>query len=150
MSLIFSLSVSRNAVYMLIMLPKTATDMPATMMVQEPLPSHTIRSGASADFGRLLRTTSQGSSISETVGKIHRRVAVRKLMPMTSRKLTNVSYKVTFVWRKRDPSPLMTAKVLRIPEGLLKMKESIQDRRVLISQRPRKRMHPRIRKNSTR
>ena len=44
----------------------------------------------------------------------------------------------------------MTAKVLRIPEGLLKMKESIQDRRVLISQSPRKRIHPRSRKNSTR
>ena len=132
------------------MLPKTATDMPATIIVREPLPNHTIRRGASADLGRLLRTTSQGSNISETVGKIHRRVAVRKLMLMTSRKLTNVSYKVTFVWRKRDTSPLMTAKVLRIPEGLLKMKESIQDRRVLISQRPRKRIHPKSRKSNTR
>ena len=37
------------------MLPKIATDIPAMMMVVRFAPSQTMRSGASADFGRLFR-----------------------------------------------------------------------------------------------
>ena len=39
------------------MAPKMATEMPATMMVSMPVPSQTMSSGASADFGRLFKTT---------------------------------------------------------------------------------------------
>lgn len=55
MSFSFSGSVFRKAVYRLIMDPKRATEIPATMIVVIPLPSHTIRRGARADFGRLFR-----------------------------------------------------------------------------------------------
>lgn len=44
-------------VYRFMILPKTATDMPATMMVVGVAPSHTMSSGARADLGRLFRTT---------------------------------------------------------------------------------------------
>ena len=44
-------------VYRFMMLPNMATDIPATMMVVGVAPSHTMRRGASADFGRLFRTT---------------------------------------------------------------------------------------------
>ena len=39
------------------MLPKIATDMPATIIVVFVAPSQTIRRGARADFGRLFKTT---------------------------------------------------------------------------------------------
>lgn len=39
------------------MVPKIATDIPATMIVVRFAPSQTIRSGASADLGRLFSTT---------------------------------------------------------------------------------------------
>ena len=48
--MIFSLSTVVKLVYRFMMLPKTATDIPATMIVVGVAPSHTIRSGASADF----------------------------------------------------------------------------------------------------
>ena len=44
-------------VYKFRMLPKIATDIPATIIVSFVAPSQTIRSGASADFGRLFSTT---------------------------------------------------------------------------------------------
>lgn len=44
-------------VYRLKMLPKIATDIPATIIVVLVAPSHTIKSGANADFGRLFSTT---------------------------------------------------------------------------------------------
>ena len=47
----------RKLAYRFKMLPKMATDMPATMMVVRLAPSQTIRRGARADLGRLFRTT---------------------------------------------------------------------------------------------
>lgn len=38
-------------------MPKTATEIPATMMVRILAPSQTMRSGARADLGRLFKTT---------------------------------------------------------------------------------------------
>ena len=37
--------------------PKTATEMPATIIVFEPVPSQTMSRGARADFGSAFRTT---------------------------------------------------------------------------------------------
>jgi hypothetical protein len=55
--LIFSRSTPVKLVYRFRMLPKIATDIPAAMMVVWVAPSHTIKSGARADLGRLLSTT---------------------------------------------------------------------------------------------
>ena len=56
--------------------------------------SHTIRRGASADFGRLFSTTRYGSSISDSFLLYQSKIAARMLSNMTSMKLINVSYKV--------------------------------------------------------
>ena len=69
------------------------------MMVFIPVPSHTMRRGARADFGRLFSTTMYGSSISDSFGHSQRTTAIRILMAMTRRKLTRVSYRVTHIWR---------------------------------------------------
>jgi hypothetical protein len=76
------------------MLPKIATDIPATIIVFGVAPSQTIKSGARADFGRLLRTTRNGSVISKSFLLNHSRVAMRMLRIVTSIKLTRVSYSV--------------------------------------------------------
>ena len=73
------------------MLPKIATDIPATMIVVRVAPSHTIKRGASADFGRLFKTTRNGSNISESFGLNHKRIVTRRLHKMTRKKLTSVS-----------------------------------------------------------
>ena len=59
----FSGSAWQKPEYRLITEPKMATDMPATTMVRSLAPSHTIRRGARADFGRLFSTTRHGSRI---------------------------------------------------------------------------------------
>lgn len=84
-----------NPVYRLMMAPKMATEIPATMMVLMPVPSHTIRSGARADLGRLFNTTRYGSRTSDNLGEYHSRVAAARLNATTSRKLTTVSRSVT-------------------------------------------------------
>jgi hypothetical protein len=71
-----------------------ATDIPAIIIVFEVAPSHTIRRGASADFGRLFSTTRYGSSISDSFLLYQSKIAARMLSNMTSMKLINVSYKV--------------------------------------------------------
>lgn len=98
---------------------------PATMMVVRVAPSHTMRSGARADFGRLFRTTRYGSRISESFLLNHRSTAVRILKTITRRKLTIVSYKVTPRCRKILRSATMSRKHRAILEGLLKIKESM-------------------------
>lgn len=40
--------------------PKIATEIPAITIVRIPVPSQTMMSGASADFGRELRSTKTG------------------------------------------------------------------------------------------
>ena len=74
--------------------PNRATDMPATIMVFVPVPSHTINSGARADFGRLFKITRYGSKISESFVEYHSSVALIKLMRNTKRKLRRVSQRV--------------------------------------------------------
>src|SRR5699024_9850055 len=107
------------------MLPKIATDMPATMMVVFVAPSHTIRRGARADFGRLFKTTRYGSRISESLLLNQRATAARILTKVTRKKLASVSYKVTPMWRKMLPSLNIPQKQRAIFDGLLKMNESM-------------------------
>lgn len=57
MSLILSGSISINPVYSVNIVPNTATDIADMMIVRILFPSHTISIGASADLGRLFRTT---------------------------------------------------------------------------------------------
>ena len=90
------------------MLPNMATDIPATMMVVGVAPSHTMRRGASADFGRLFRTTRYGSRISERLRLHQSSTAARMPMAVTSRKLTMVSYRVMPMWRKMDRSTVIS------------------------------------------
>lgn len=71
--------------------PNTATEIPATTMVRLPVPSHTIKRGASADFGRLFKTTRYGSRISEMPSEYQSRVAVSMPKKNTSKKLIMVS-----------------------------------------------------------
>ena len=71
--------------------PKTATEIPATIMVFLFAPSHTISKGANADFGRLLSTTSYGSRMRDTLGNDHRRTAEAIPKINTKTKLTSVS-----------------------------------------------------------
>ena len=95
MSLIFSESTSLNAVAIFRMLPNNATDIPATMIVVGVAPSHTIKRGARADFGRLFNTTRKGSVISDNFLLNHNRVAHTRLNKVTKIKLIMVSYNVT-------------------------------------------------------
>ena len=72
---------------MLITEPNIATEMPAVMIVFTFAPIHTMRSGASADFGRLFRTTRYGSITAEKRGKSHKSTANAMPSVETSRKL---------------------------------------------------------------
>ena len=86
---------------MLITEPNIATEMPAVMIVFTFAPIHTMRSGASADFGRLFRTTRYGSITAEKRGKSHKSTANAMPSVETSRKLIPVSYTVIPIWRRR-------------------------------------------------
>ena len=55
------------------MLPKIATDMAVMIIVFMLLPSHTIKIGAIADFGRLFKITKYGSKISLNVVFHHKK-----------------------------------------------------------------------------
>lgn len=76
MSIIFSLSVSRKPVYMLIIIPNIATDIAVIIIAFMLFPSHTIIIGASADLGRLLSTIRYGSRQSERPRHNHSMMAV--------------------------------------------------------------------------
>ena len=74
-----------------------ATDIPATMMVLLPVPSHTMRSGARADFGRLFSTTRKGSVIFASFTKYQNKSARKTEKNVTKIKLTRTSSKVILV-----------------------------------------------------
>ena len=85
------------------MLQKIATDMAVMIMVFMLLPSHTIKIGAIADFGRLFKITKYGSKISLNVVFHQRSMAIRRLMEATRKKLPNVSASVMPMCFKRSP-----------------------------------------------
>ena len=74
--------------------PKSATDAPAMMIVFEPVPNHTIISGAKADFGSELSTTKYGSIILLRVFDDIRIIAIIILSTLTIIKLIKVSNSV--------------------------------------------------------
>ena len=94
MSLILSGSVDMKLVYRFRILPKTARDMAVMMMVFMLLPSHTMKMGAMADFGRLFRMTKYGSRISLKVWFHQSSTAMRMVKTATRRKLPKVSARV--------------------------------------------------------
>jgi hypothetical protein len=71
--------------------PKTATLTAVTIIVFGVFPSHTIRSGARADFGKLLRITRYGSSILESVSDSQRIIEMDNPSIMTRKKERSVS-----------------------------------------------------------
>ena len=68
-----------------------ATDMPATTMVRSLAPSHTIRRGASADFGRLFSTTRHGSRI-RAIRREHQRSTAVPTPRITTKNETDKSF----------------------------------------------------------
>ena len=81
-----------------------ATDTAVIIIALVLVPSHTISIGASADFGRLLRTTMKGSRQSERPLNQHRRIA--NIMPtmVIIANATSVSYSVTHICMNITPS----------------------------------------------
>ena len=118
--------------------PNTATDTAATMIVFMLLPSHTMRRGARADFGRLFKSTRNGSSTWATLLLDHKSRAQARPKTVHRAKLTRVSSRVTPVWRNRLPSRVMLTRHLAIMVGELKMKLSIQCMSAASSQRARR------------
>ena len=90
-SLILSGSVSAKLVYIFSIVPKIATDMAVTIIAFALLPSQTMSIGASADLGRLLRTTRYGSSMSDSGFQNHKNRAVPILNTIMRPKLKKVS-----------------------------------------------------------
>ena len=89
-----SSSVCLNCVNKLMTEPNTATDIPAMTIVLVPVPSHTMMSGANADFGRLFRMTNDGSKISANGFENHKIDDIKTVKNMTRKKLRIVSNKV--------------------------------------------------------
>ena len=119
--------------------PNTATDTAATTMVRMLLPSHTIKRGARADFGRLFNRTRKGSSTWATLLLDHRSRAHARPKMVQTAKLIRVSIRVTPVWRNRLPSFAMETRHLAIITGELKIKLSIQCMSAASSHRARRR-----------
>ena len=90
----FSLSTWIKPVYKLMIEPNMATEMPATIIVLLPVPSHTIIKGARADFGSEFKITRYGSMILLNRSKDSIRIAVKILKRLTIKKLRMVSYSV--------------------------------------------------------
>ena len=105
--------------------PKTATDIPATIMVLLPVPSHTIIRGASADFGNEFRITRYGSVILLKVLNDRSKIAIKMLSILTIKKLSMVSYKVIPVCMNISKFLHISINKRTIPDGELKKKESI-------------------------
>ena len=74
--------------------PKTATEIPATMMVVIPVPNQTINNGARADFGKLFKITRYGSKTSDNFVEYHNAVDTIRLIIHTRKKLRKVSTNV--------------------------------------------------------
>ena len=123
---------------MLITEPNIATEMPAVMIVFTFAPIHTMRSGASADFGRLFRTTRYGSITAEKRGKSHKSTANAMPSVETSRKLIPVSYTVIPIWRRRFCSVSRVTNVFPTRTGLEKINGSIHLRSAATSHNTRK------------
>ena len=68
--------------------------MPAMTIVLVPVPSHTMMSGANADFGRLFKMTKDGSKISAKGFENHKIDAIKIEKSITRKKLKMVSNKV--------------------------------------------------------
>ena len=115
-------------------------DTAATITVRIRFPSHTKRRGARADFGRLFKSTRNGSKIWAAKGLDQRKRAVKRLIRVHKRKLKRVSVKVTPVWRKRLLSRSMFHRQKRIWEGELKIKRLIRPREAVSSQRDKNRI----------
>ena len=98
------MSTFKKPVYKLIIQPKIATEIPATIIVVVPVPSHTINNGARADLGRLFKITRYGSITKERVLENHKAVAVARLIRITRKKLIIVSYSVIPICVIRDLS----------------------------------------------
>lgn len=107
------------------------------MMVFAPVPSHTIKSGARADLGRLLSTTRYGSKISDSFGEYHNNVEQTRLNRITRRKLTMVSNSVMPMCESRALLQSRSAKQAATRLGLEKKKLSIQPRAALTSHKAR-------------
>jgi len=105
--------------------PKTATEIPATIMVLLPVPSHTMISGASADFGKELSITRYGSVILLKVLKDNSNIAIKILSMFTIRKLSNVSYNVIPVCMNISKFLHISINNRNTPDGELKKKESM-------------------------
>ena len=125
--------------------PKMATEMPAAMIVSMPVPSQTIKRGASADFGRLFKTTRNGSKISDNRRLYHKSVAVERLTRATRKKLITVSVNVIPIWVNRERSETMRTKQATTREGLEKKKLSMIWKSANNSQTVRKRSSIKIR-----
>lgn len=124
-------------------------DTAATITVRIRFPSHTKRRGARADFGRLFKSTRNGSKIWAAKGLDQRKRAVKRLIRVHKRKLKRVSVKVTPVWRKRLLSRSMFHRQKRIWEGELKIKRLIRPREAVSSQRDKNRIRIIIRRSGS-
>ena len=71
--------------------PNMATETAATIMVFTLLPSHTMRTGASADLGRLFKSTIYGSAILKTIRNRHINIAHSMPAAITMEKHMRVS-----------------------------------------------------------
>ena len=121
MSIIFSLSVSRKPVYMLMIIPNIATDIAVIIIAFMLFPSHTIIIGASADLGRLLSTIRYGSRQSERPRHNHSMMAVPSPKTIIRKKERKVSKRVTNICMNILPSLAIYINVLRILDGELKI-----------------------------
>ncbi len=102
--------------------PKMATEAPATIIVGVPVPSHTIKRGASADFGRLFKMTRYGSMTSEMPEEYQSRVAAAMPIRITKKKLISVSASVMPICRNRFLPVTSSKKQRSTLEGLEKKK----------------------------
>ena len=89
------------------MVPKMAREIAQTMMVFILFPSHTIKMGAKAVFGRLFNVIRKGSKIFAIYLFHHK--SMERPIPITKtiKKLKNVSNKVILTWCIRLPSKSM-------------------------------------------
>ena len=106
--------------------PKRATETAAVTMVVVLFPSHTIKSGAKADLGRLFKRTKNGSKTLAAEGLAQRRRAQTRPAAVQTAKLISVSMRVTPVWRKMVLSAVIEIRHLRIRLGLLKINRSMR------------------------
>ena len=113
-------SVCINTWYRFSIHPNIPTDIPQSMIVFGPVPSHTIISGASADFGRLFNTIRNGSKVCPRPGRNQNRVASISEKVTISRKLTTDSHSVIPICRNSDISCKSCKNSIPIALGELK------------------------------